>query len=92
VGYGDGVTFRAEAEMVATNDGQSEPRQDDKLIPLEAVADLYGIKPVTVWKWVDAKRIPGPVANRHRYTRWSHNEIQDDIARMKEEARKESAA
>lgn len=63
--------------------------EKDNLITDREVAKIEGVSPSTVWKWckrvgADGKLlIPAPVISRHKYTRWSENEVREHVERMK---------
>ena len=68
----------------------AESRHPDRLINEQSVAECYGISVRSVHRWWKLGKIPAPVANRPNFVRWSENEIQADIAAMRDAARQEA--
>jgi predicted DNA-binding transcriptional regulator AlpA len=64
---------------------------DDQLLDADAVANLYSVSRVTVWRWWQAGRIPAPVKQRPMYTRWLKSQVVADIRRLDVEERVEAA-
>lgn len=89
----------------SVTDGQSKttfPTADDgkavveewelratRLLTVNAVAAMYSVHPKTVLAWARMKRIPCPVIQRPKFTRWVESDIIKDILAMKEAARRE---
>jgi predicted DNA-binding transcriptional regulator AlpA len=71
---------------------RANERRDDELIDRRRVAQVYSIHPDSVSRFVRQGRIPRPVAQQKRFTRWSNLEIQKHIAAMRERARAEAAS
>lgn len=69
----------------------NEQTQIDRLIADTDVAGVYGIARSCVWNWVDKGLIPKPIVQRHKFTRWSEQEIQDSIRKLRTAERVESA-
>lgn len=64
----------------------------DRLIDDKAVADTFGINRASVWKWVKLKRIPAPVISGKRFSRWSEQQVQAVIEKMKTAERQEATS
>lgn len=60
-----------------------QDKRDDELLRPVQVAERYGVHAKTLPKWVEKQRIPAPVVQRPRYTRWSRNEVAAHIEQMK---------
>lgn len=67
-------------------------QSDDALLPPAKVAEAYGVHVKSLPRMVTAKRIPAPVERRHRFTRWSKLDVQQDLAARRQRARQEQAS
>jgi predicted DNA-binding transcriptional regulator AlpA len=65
---------------------------DDILLTPADVAKAYGCHEKTLPRFVREKRIPPPVEQRHRYTRWSRLDVQQDLAARRARARQEATS
>lgn len=70
----------------------TQTQLDDALLPPAKVAEAYGVHEKTLSRLVKEKRIPAPVEQRKRYTRWSRLDVQQDLAERRRRARAEAAS
>jgi predicted DNA-binding transcriptional regulator AlpA len=55
-------------------------------VTVSQVAEFLRIKPGTVWKWLRDNKIPRPVVQRARHTRWLAEEIRASARKESESA------
>jgi len=64
----------------------------DNLITDRDVAKIFRVARSTVWDWSDKGLIPKPVVQRHKFTRWSQQQVQAAIESLKQAERTEAAS